>query len=375
MTPITLEVNGERRSGVVEPRTHLADWLRGSLGLTGTHLGCEQGVCGACTVLIDGQPQRACIAYAVDCDGSRVTTIEGFDGDPTMGALREAFSAHHALQCGFCTPGMLVSARDVVLRLGEVPEGRIREEMSGNLCRCTGYVGIVDAIGAVCAGRAPQPAAGAVATREVTPGAATQEADLPAAPHAPAATAPRAAPAALPGGASSLEETIRIAAAPDATWQALSDLRRVAACLPGAQIDAIEGDALSGRMRVALGPLKVSFAGDGRFAMDDAAREGRVTGRGRDSGSNSSAEGEVRWRVRPDGTGSLVSVTLAWRLTGALAQFNRGNLVADLVGRMAAQFAANLNADLAGHARPAESKPLNGLALLWSLIRARIFGR
>ncbi|MBV8849594.1 MAG: (2Fe-2S)-binding protein, partial [Methylobacteriaceae bacterium] len=156
MAQIALNVNGRACDVDVEPRTHLADFLRGHLGLTGTHLGCEQGVCGACTIYIDGRPQRSCIAFAADCDRSSITTIEGFDNDPLMGELQRAFSAHHALQCGFCTPGMLITARDIVLRLGEVDAKRIREELSGNLCRCTGYVGIVEAIAAVAAGRAPQ---------------------------------------------------------------------------------------------------------------------------------------------------------------------------------------------------------------------------
>ncbi len=136
MTPVSLTVNGRAVQALVEPRTHLADFLREHLHLTGTHLGCEQGVCGACTVVLDGKPQRSCIAYALDCDGSTVTTIEGFDDDALMENLRTAFSAHHGLQCGFCTPGMLVTARDIVARLGDVPEARIREELSGNLCRC-----------------------------------------------------------------------------------------------------------------------------------------------------------------------------------------------------------------------------------------------
>jgi carbon-monoxide dehydrogenase small subunit len=146
MTRVTLTVNGAPVAVEVEPRTHLADLLRETLGLTGTHLGCEHGVCGACTVEIDGAPQRACIAYAVACEGSAIRSIEGFAEDPVMAALREAFSAEHALQCGYCTPGMLVMARDLVLRLPDADEARVREEMSGNLCRCTGYRGIVRAI-------------------------------------------------------------------------------------------------------------------------------------------------------------------------------------------------------------------------------------
>jgi aerobic carbon-monoxide dehydrogenase small subunit len=143
---ITLQVNGQRVDEAVEPRTHLADFLRERLALTGTNLGCEHGVCGACTVEIDGAPARSCITYAVACEGATVRSIEGFADDPVMAELRAAFTAEHALQCGYCTPGMLVTARDIVTRLPDADEARIRKELSGNLCRCTGYMGIVRAI-------------------------------------------------------------------------------------------------------------------------------------------------------------------------------------------------------------------------------------
>jgi aerobic carbon-monoxide dehydrogenase small subunit len=151
--PITLRVNGETVEADVAPRQHLADFLRENLHLTGTHLGCEHGVCGACTVLIDGAPARSCITLAVSCDGAEIRTVESFDDDPVMAQLRAAFTAEHALQCGFCTPGMLATARDIVIRLPEADEARIRRELSGNLCRCTGYVGIVRAIARVLAER------------------------------------------------------------------------------------------------------------------------------------------------------------------------------------------------------------------------------
>ena len=150
---ITLTVNGVSQAVEAEPRTHLADLLREQLLLTGTHIGCEHGVCGACTVELDGAPARACITYAGACDGASVRSIEGFAEDPVMAQLREAFSAEHALQCGYCTPGMLVTARDIVLRLPDADEARVREELAGNLCRCTGYRGIVRAILAVLAQR------------------------------------------------------------------------------------------------------------------------------------------------------------------------------------------------------------------------------
>jgi carbon-monoxide dehydrogenase small subunit len=150
---VAFSVNGRRVEAEVEPRTSLADFLREREGLTGTNLGCEHGVCGACTIEIDGAPARSCIAYAVACDGAEVRTIEGFAEDPVMEELRQAFTAEHALQCGYCTPGMLVTARDIVLRLPNADETRIRLELSGNLCRCTGYVGIVRAIQRVLASR------------------------------------------------------------------------------------------------------------------------------------------------------------------------------------------------------------------------------
>ncbi len=158
MKNLNLRVNGHSVSAAVEPRTHLADFLREHERLTGTHLGCEHGVCGACTIELDGAPARSCIQFAVRCEGAQVRTIEGFDDDAVMQHLRSAFSAEHALQCGFCTPGMLITARDIVIRLPHLvnaaDEARIRRELAGNLCRCTGYQGIVRAIQRVLRERA-----------------------------------------------------------------------------------------------------------------------------------------------------------------------------------------------------------------------------
>jgi carbon-monoxide dehydrogenase small subunit len=170
MTPVALSVNGRKVEALVEPRTHLADFLREHCRLTGTHLGCEHGVCGACTVLIDDKPARACITYAVQCDGIAVQTIEGFDDDPIMQELRTAFSREHGLQCGFCTAGMLIAARDVVRRLPDADARRIRIELSGNLCRCTGYLGIINAVESVVAARRSNPRRGPRSKRHVRAG-------------------------------------------------------------------------------------------------------------------------------------------------------------------------------------------------------------
>src|SRR6516164_11620943 len=130
MRQFAIRINGRQIVGETEPRVNLADFLRERQYLTGTHIGCEHGVCGACTVLIDGAPARSCITYAVACEGAEITTIEGLDDDPVAASLREAFSANHALQCGYCTPGMLISARDIVTRLPQADEARIRLELS-----------------------------------------------------------------------------------------------------------------------------------------------------------------------------------------------------------------------------------------------------
>jgi carbon-monoxide dehydrogenase small subunit len=154
---ISLTINGKPLKASVEPRLSLADLLREELRLTATHLGCEQGVCGACTILLDGEPARACIMLAVAADGADVRTLEGFQDDALMATLKDAFHDKHGLQCGFCTPGMLISSWDLLKRKSELNEREIRVAMSGNLCRCTGYQGIVRSIKAAADNWAADP--------------------------------------------------------------------------------------------------------------------------------------------------------------------------------------------------------------------------
>jgi carbon-monoxide dehydrogenase small subunit len=143
---ITLTLNGRKVSDRVEGRRTLADFVRDQQDLTGTHLGCEHGVCGACTILLDGKPVRSCITFAAATDGCDVRTIEGFDDDETMAVIREAFSEGHGLQCGYCTPGMLIMVRDMILRGAANDPKQIRLGLAGNICRCTGYAGIVRSV-------------------------------------------------------------------------------------------------------------------------------------------------------------------------------------------------------------------------------------
>src|SRR5271165_3479548 len=163
MTALTLELNGAKITCDVEPRETLADFLRERCRLTATHLGCEHGACGACTVVMDGKATRSCLRLAVMCDGSRVETLEGLRDDKIMDVLRRQFHERHALQCGFCTPGMLITARDILKRRREPDVATVRGELSGQICRCTGYAGIVNAIvaaGQEVARAAASPAAG-----------------------------------------------------------------------------------------------------------------------------------------------------------------------------------------------------------------------
>ncbi len=150
--PISLTVNGVARQALVEPRRLLVDFLRDDLGLTGTHVGCEHGICGACTILFNGEAARSCLMLAVQAEGAEITTVEGLgSSDGKLHPLQEAFWEHHALQCGFCTPGMLIVALDFLRTNPDPTEEEIREGLSAVLCRCTGYQPIIEAVKAAAA--------------------------------------------------------------------------------------------------------------------------------------------------------------------------------------------------------------------------------
>jgi aerobic carbon-monoxide dehydrogenase small subunit len=373
MTPIALTVNGRRIEALVEPRTHLGDFLREHCRLTGTHLGCEHGVCGACTVLIDGEPMRSCITYAVQCDGLAITTIEGFDGDPIMQELRAAFSREHALQCGFCTPGMLIASRDVVRRLPGADERRIRVELSGNLCRCTGYLGIVDAVRSVVEARGSQVPAPVAAV--------TRSAPLPTfAPTTPTREATRAA-ATDAGqeesrkGWTRFEESFVISKPPASVWHIFADIPAVTACLPGAELTEHDAQTAKGKMSVKLGPIVAAFAGSAAIERNDSDMSGVIRGAGNDRGSGSRTRGEIAYRLVPEDGGrqTRVLLTVEYNLQGALAQFSRSSLAQELGRRLVGEFAANLNARLGGAIRDVPSPaPLNIGQLVWSWLRDRL---
>jgi carbon-monoxide dehydrogenase small subunit len=389
MSVIELTINDRSVRSDVESRVHLGDFLRETHNLTGTHLGCEHGVCGACTVLVDGEPVRSCITFAVACDQQKVRTIEGFDDDELMKRLRRSFSIHHGLQCGYCTPGMLITARDIVRRFPDADEALIRLELSGNLCRCTGYMGIVAAIKAVLADLRANPMTDApVLSRKVVSDASTSapafETFAAAPAGAPQATAPAVATATEPSSAArkgwtAIDDSFVVPFALDKVWAFMGDLPSVTSCLPGAELLDHDGESVKGRIAIKFGPMSANFAGAARLERDDAAHRAVMRGAGQDNISRSRANGDVTYALTSEANGvqTRVAVTLEYMLQGPLAQFSRSGLVKDFVRRMIADFGARITAQLGGGAAPevsaaAASASFNAGSLVWTVIWSRI---
>ena len=382
MSMIALTVNQRPVQVLAEPRTNLADFVRDKLDLTGTHLGCEHGVCGACTVLLDGVPARSCITYAVACEGAEVTTIEGLDEDNITTELRAAFTREHALQCGYCTPGMLVSARDLVLRLPQADERMIRVGLSGNLCRCTGYVGIVRAVQSVIEARrarniAPIPDGGRKSLGPVGSGRGDADRTERMRLVGNEPTSPEAVglvpliPDFIP--ATVLEQQFSVAHPPEQVFAMFDDIAAVAACLPGASLTAPpKPERVEGAIRVRIGPIAATFQGAARVERNPAGMSGRIIGTGNDRRSRSSTQGEIRYRLVPIEQGTRVDLSIGYTLTGMLAQVGRPGLVRDLAARLIAEFAGNLDRRLSGAPADAAPAELNGIALVLGSLRARV---
>ena len=385
MNSVELTVNTHAVKRDVEPRTSLADMMRDTLDLTGTHLGCEHGVCGACTILVDGIPTRSCITYAVACDGADVTTIEGLDDDEIATELRAAFTREHALQCGYCTPGMLVSARDLVKRLPDADEKQIRIGMSGNLCRCTGYVGIVRAVQSVITERrardiAPEPDGGRKVLGPAGSGHKACVSSQKLMPAQPAVSEPAAAvaPLNIPDftPSTTLEQQFTVAHPPAKVFALFDDIAAVASCLPGATlVGTPRPERVEGAIRVKIGPISANFNGAARVERDEANLSGRILGVGNDQRSRSTTQGEIRYRLVPqdDGAATRVELSIGYSLTGMLAQVGRSGLVRDLAARLVAEFAGNLDRRLSGDvtSAPSAAADLNGVSLILGLLRER----
>ena len=432
MKTIRLIVNGESSSVTVAGRTQLAELLRDHLHLTGTHLGCEHGVCGACTVLVDGKPIRSCITYAQACEDASVVTVEGLRDDPIGRALREAFTRHHAVQCGFCTSGMLITAWDIVTRLAPTSEAEIRRELSGNLCRCTGYVGIVAAVRDVARRQrnGTRDGADAGAATDVAPseegtaaaGTTVARGAEPGVPPATPSTDPTAEARTTQGdpdtssasskvsfepfevdpvhlgaadsathgstatgaahsmtrtdGWSRIEREFVIGHPVDALWALFEDLPRVAECLPGVHVESAGADHFAGRAEIRFGPIGAAFHGEGTREIDAARRTGVISGHGSDPRGHATLDSELRYEMSGEASDdsqprTRVQLAIRFRIQGALAQFNRGDLVESFADVVLSDFVRNCERRLAGE-EPGRRADPSGFALLWRLIRARL---
>jgi carbon-monoxide dehydrogenase small subunit len=389
---LSLTVNGRSVEAQVEPRLNLADFLREHQALTATHIGCEHGVCGACTVWIDGAPARSCITFAAAADGAHITTLEGFENDAVMELLREAFAENHGLQCGFCTPGMLMTARDILTRLPDADEKRIRLELSGNLCRCTGYVGIVKAIqsaqaAAKAAGHTKPAANGRIGPVGSHRPAAPQ--DFSRRPVSGGPTRPVAASSSplenfdaidwssVEQQGVELHQTFLVPFPRDEVWRFFADLDQVTRCMPGARLTKpMQGNRAEGAVNIKLGPIASAFHGVLDVARDDSQFRGVVRGSGRDVNSPSSARAIITYVVQPTAaSASQVDVSVKFLLSGALAQFSRSGLVKDVADHLTHIFAQNLEARLSGRAVAAEAADtLDAAAIARSAIWSRITG-
>jgi len=422
LAEVSLTVNGSEVTVRVPTRMHLADVLREHLGLTGTHLGCEHGVCGMCTVLVDGAAARACLLFAVQCEGATVVTVEGLGTPGDQHPLQRAFSAHHGLQCGFCTPGMLLSSYDLLANgtAGTaVSPDELPVEMSGVLCRCTGYRGILAAVADVAAAfpaGVPEPSncaartllgrgGRALVTPEQagaagSPGAGRSTGSVGAAGSAGAgaadvrttgsagaawsAGAGRSAGSTgagwsvgevrLPGGAPSATVEVRsqLSAPVDAVWRVLDDFDQLARCLPGASlVETLEGDRYRGRAVVALGPVKLSFDGLAQVVERDADEHRlRVLAQGADSGG-SATHADIRLGAAPSPEGgTALSADATLYLSGRIALFGRA-LAGDVSRRMFEQFASAVDVAARTGLAPDVTAGPGPVRILLSVVLAR----
>jgi carbon-monoxide dehydrogenase small subunit len=301
-------------------------------------------------LLLDGEPTRSCITFAVACNGRDVRSIEGLEDDAVTAALRTAFSAEHALQCGYCTPGMLVTARDIVRRLPDADDDRVRLELAGNLCRCTGYNGIVRAIRSVLALRMNIDAPALASIAELAPIEAVIE--------KPPATVTKPI---QPAG-NGLHQTLHISVSKDVLWAALQDPILVATCVPGAAVLSIEQNHIIGEMAVSFGPIQGKFVGDADVTYGDF--EGSIQGEGQDKISKTRLTANAIFAVTGvDDQHSVLELTVNYSLRGALAQFARAPVVQAFADEIAAMVGQNLQAKLTGSAAPSTPPRMSAVRL------------
>jgi carbon-monoxide dehydrogenase small subunit len=372
---VSFTVNGRPASVDVAPRVTLSDALRDHLGLTGTHVGCEHGVCGMCTVIVDGDAARACLLLACQMEGADIMTVEGLGRPDDLHPLQESFGRHHALQCGFCTPGQLMSAYDLLEKEPGISREELPEQMSGVLCRCTGYRNIMDAVGEVAENHpdgVPAPrncASGALLPRDSVGGPSTGGTSTGDDEHR--GVAEIRMPTTEPTVAITVDQ--EVTATPEELWVVMSDTERLARCLPGAELVADFGDdTYKGRIRVALGPVKLAFLGDIHVVTrDEESRTIRALAQAADAGGGN-VQADVRISVAGNGAGSAIHAEADLHMTGRIAQFGR-SLANDVSKEMFGQFTAALDATARG-VQAAEITPPSALALLTQLTLNRAKG-
>jgi carbon-monoxide dehydrogenase small subunit len=375
-----LTVNGTPAVLTLPARVTLADALRDQLGLTGTHVGCEHGVCGMCTVLVDGEAVRACLMFAAQADGTEVVTVEGLGRPDKLHPLQESFGRNHALQCGFCTPGFLISAYDLLEHRPAVPDEELPAELSGVICRCTGYRNILTAIRDVRDSHpdgVPAPGNCAPAVAVAAPAGSPAG---PATDTLPPAGADGIAEIVLPDTEPtvSLSVSAEVAVSAERVWRVFADVNLLARCLPGAELTGeLGGNRYAGRARVSAGPVKLTFRGVANIAeFDQDGQRMRVLAQGRDAGG-AQTQAEIVLRTEAAGTGAPGSGTILYAdtrlyLTGRIAQFGR-SLASDVSRRMFAQFAeAIAEAAVTGSAPAAAVKVPSAAGMLLTALLGRL---
>ena len=380
---VKMTINGSDVSMSLPPRVTLSDALRDHLGLTGTHVGCEHGICGMCTVLVDGEAARACLLFAVQLDGAEILTVEGLGRQDDLHPLQESFGRHHGLQCGFCTPGFLMSSYDLLTHEPDVRREDLPGELSGVLCRCTGYRNIIDAVDDVAeahrdgipgpgncgqralVGRSPAGSSGAGTPERDAENGAAEEAEFTARPKE----------IALPSGEPTIQidVTSRLESTPEEVARIFEDVRLLARCLPGAELtDELGDNWYRGRARIALGPVRLSFNGVAHI-VEQAGDRIVMRAQGKDTGGGGAQAGIVM-SAAPEEDGTSLRAEANVFLTGRIAGFGR-SLAGDVSRRMFEDFARALDRAAAGEEPDVDQRPPGALSLLVETVIERIRNR
>jgi len=372
---VAMTINGSDVSMSIPARVTLSDALRDHLGLTGTHVGCEHGICGMCTVLVDGEAARACLLFAVQLDGAQIVTVEGLGRQDDLHPLQESFGRHHGLQSGFCTPGFLMSSYDLLTHEPDVQREDLPGELSGVLCRCTGYRNIIDAVDDVAqthrdgipapgncgrralVGRSPAGSSGAGA-----PPRATEETDLPERPEE--ITLPEGEPTIQ------IDVTSRLGSTPEEVARVFGNIRLLARCLPGAELtDELGEDWYRGRARIALGPVRLSFHGIAHIVEQSGDRI-VMRAQGKDAGGGG-AQADIVMSATPVEGGTSLQAEANVFLTGRIAGFGR-SLAGDVSRRMFEDFARALDRAAAGEEPATDARPPGAISLLMGTVVEKV---